>query len=123
MGCLNLFMSAAVELPSSDVALVQALADVASITIVQDQSTRDSAVREAQLQHALESRIVIEQAKGMIAVHDGVGMETAFARLRTHSRNNNLKLTDLATQLIDGSISLDALNPQRRPPPPPVRAN
>jgi GAF domain-containing protein len=122
IGCLNLFMSEAVELPESDVALAQALADVASITIAQDQSTRDAETQKARLQHALDSRIVIEQAKGMIAVHLGVGMQAAFVRLRSHARNHNLRLTDVATRLIDGSMRLDALDPQRRPEPPPPRA-
>ena len=122
IGCLNLFMSEAIDLPGSDVALAQALADVASITIVQNQSTRNSDAQKAQLQHALNSRIVIEQAKGMIAAHSGVGMDAAFTRLRLHARSNNLRLTDVATTLIDGSVSLDALNQQRRPPPPAPQA-
>ncbi len=117
MGCLNLFMSEAGALPDADVALAQALADVASIAIMQDQVSRDGAVREAQLQHALDSRIVIEQAKGMIAVHRGVGMDAAFVRLRSYARSNNLRLADVATTLIDGSVSLDVLNPQDRPTP------
>ncbi len=118
LGCLNLFMSETGALPDSDVTLAQALADVASIAIMQDRLSRDSAVREAQLQHALDSRIVIEQAKGMIAAHQDVSMDEAFARLRSHARSNNLRLTDIATAVIDGSIGLDALAPQRPPPPP-----
>jgi GAF domain-containing protein len=119
IGCLNLFMTEAVELPDSDVALAQALADVASITIVQDQSTRDLDAQKTHLQHALDSRIVIEQAKGMIAARLGVGMDEAFTRLRSHARSNNQGLTDLATRLIDGSVSLDALHEPGRPPPSP----
>ena len=120
MGCLNLFMSDVGALPDSDVALAQALADIASSAIMQGQLSRDSAVRVAQLQHALDSRVVIEQAKGMIAVHQGVGMDAAFASLRSHARSSNLRLTDVARALTDGSVSLDALKPQR-PPPPPAR--
>ncbi len=122
LGCLNLFMSEAGALPDSDVELAQALADVASIAIMQDQLARDSAVREAQLQHALDSRIVIEQAKGMIAAHHDVSMDEAFARLRSHARNNNLRVTDVATALIDGSLSLDVLKTQPPPPPPVSRS-
>ncbi len=122
LGCLNLFMSEPGALPESDVTLAQALADVASIAIMQDQSSRDSAVREAHLQRALDSRIVIEQAKGMIAVHQDVGMDAAFERLRSHARSNNLHLTDVATTLIDGSVSLDALQPQPPPPAPAPRS-
>jgi len=109
MGCLNLFMSEPVRLPDADIALAQALADVASIAIVQDQTTRSAALREGQLQHALESRIVIEQAKGMIAAHADVDMDSAFSRLRDHARSNNLRLTDVAAAVISGSIRMGPL--------------
>lgn len=75
LGCLNLFMSDPVGLSDADVALAQALADVASIAIVQDQATRESAIREGHLQHALQSRIAIEQAKGMIAERARLDMD------------------------------------------------
>lgn len=66
LGCLNIFVTGPGGLSDSDVALAQALADVASITIVQDQAIRNAATREGHLQYALNSRIAIEQAKGMI---------------------------------------------------------
>ncbi len=109
MGCLNLFMSEPVGLPDADIALAQALADVASIAIVHDQATRAAVVHEGQLQHALDSRIVIEQAKGMIAAQANVDMDNAFSRLRAHARNNNLRLTDAAAAIISGSIRLGPL--------------
>jgi GAF domain-containing protein len=120
LGCLNMFMSEPGGLTQSDVALAQALADVASIAIVQDQATRDAAIREGQLQHALNSRIAIEQAKGMIAERHNVDMDEAFARLRTHARNSNRGLTAVAESLVAGSIAIDTITP-RRPPPPPRR--
>ncbi len=126
LGCLNLFMSEPVELAAAEVALAQALADVASIAIVQDQATREAAIREGHLQHALSSRIVIEQAKGMLAERVGVDMDDAFARLRSFARNNNRGLTEVAEGLIAGTISLDLFNDRRgpgerrRPPPPPL---
>ncbi|CAN5516864.1 GAF and ANTAR domain-containing protein [soil metagenome] len=109
MGCLNLFMSEPVRLPDADIALAHALADVASIAIVQDEATRAAAMHEHQLQHALESRIVIEQAKGMIAAQADVDMDNAFSRLRAHARNNNLRLTDVAAKVISGSIRMGPL--------------
>ncbi len=99
LGCLNLFMSEPVRLPDTDVALAQALADVASIAIVQDQATRDALIREGQLQHALNSRIAIEQAKGMIAERAGLDMDHAFHRLRSYARDHNLGLTEVAETL------------------------
>ncbi len=118
LGCLNLFMPTPGGLSDADVALAQALADVASISIIQDQATRDSAVREINLQHALNSRIAIEQAKGMIAERKGIDMDEAFSRLRSYARNNNRGLTDVASALIAGSLSTDVLAPARRQSPP-----
>ena len=119
VGCLNLFMSEPVALSDGEIALAQALADVACIAIVQDQATRDAAVREGHLQHALNSRIVIEQAKGMIAERGGVDMDDAFARLRAFARSNNRGLTETAEALVGGTISIDAIVGSRRVPPPP----
>jgi GAF domain-containing protein len=117
LGCLNLFMSQPVELPDTDVALAQALADVASIAIVQDAATRLATTRELQLQHALDSRVIIEQAKGMVAEHESVNMNAAFTLIRTFARNNNLPLTETAGDLVDGNLSIDTLtqSPRRRP--------
>jgi GAF domain-containing protein len=117
LGCLNLFMSEPVALSDGDIALAQALADVASIAIIQDQVTRDAAIREGHLQHALTSRIAIEQAKGMIAERGGVDMDTAFARLRTFARSNNRGLTEVAQSLVDGSASIDSITARRATPP------
>ncbi len=119
LGCLNLFMSEPVALSDAEVALAQALADVASIAIVQDHATRQAAIREGQLQHALISRISIEQAKGMIAERSGVDMDEAFSRLRAFARNNNRGLTEIAEALVAGTISVDSFNRVRRRPPPP----
>jgi len=122
LGCVNLFMSESGGLSDTDVALAQALADVASIAIVQDQSSRDAVLREGHLQHALTSRIAIEQAKGMIAEHNATSMDEALARLRTYARDRNLGLTAAADALVAGSTSVDAIGAAPgRPPPPPAR--
>ncbi|HUF98934.1 MAG TPA: GAF and ANTAR domain-containing protein, partial [Ilumatobacter sp.] len=117
LGCLNLFMSAPGGLDDDHIALAQALADVASIAIIQDQAARDAAIREGQLQHALNSRIAIEQAKGMIAERHNTDMDEAFSRLRAHARNNNLRLTAVAEALVAGSITIDAITAPRPPRP------
>lgn len=113
LGCLNLFMSEPVELSDEDVALARALADVASIAIVQDQATRDSVIREGHLQHALQSRIAIEQAKGMIAERAQLDMDEAFQRLRRYARNNNRGLTEVAEAIASGALTIDELDPPR----------
>jgi GAF domain-containing protein len=115
LGCLNLFMSEPVELSDADFALAKALADVASIAIVQDQATRASATRETHLQHALQSRIAIEQAKGMIAESSGLDMDGAFNRLRKFARDNNRGLTGVAEAIASGSLSVDSLEPPITP--------
>ena len=122
LGCLNLFITDARGLTDQDVALAQALADVASITIVQDQAIRDAAIREGHLQHALTSRIAIEQAKGMLAERNNTDMGEAFARLRTYARSNNLGLTHVAEAIVAGTIALDAIPARRTPRVPPPRS-
>ena len=115
LGCLNMFVSEPAGLSGADVALAQAFADVASIAIIQDQATREAAVREGDLQHALTSRIAIEQAKGMIAEHNRVDMDEAFSRMRTYAQNNNLRLTDVAEALVAGRTDLGVINTPNRP--------
>ena len=119
LGCLNLFMSEPVGLSDAEISLAQALADVASIAIVQDQATRQAVIREGHLQHALTSRISIEQAKGMLSEHGQVDMDEAFNRLRAFARNNNRGLTEVARSLVDGTLSIQSVWDRRRPPAPP----
>ena len=109
LGCLNLFLTDPVPLTATEINLAQALADVASIAIIQDQAARDAAIREDRLQHALNSRIAIEQAKGMLAEHGNVDMDEAFNRLRRFARNHNRGLTEVAQSLVAGSLSGDDL--------------
>lgn len=115
LGCLNLFNTEPVAMTDAEVALAQALADVASIAMVQDQATRQAAIREGHLQHALISRIVIEQAKGMLAERGGIDMDEAFARLRTFARSNNRGLTDVAEALVAGTTSIEEIVRTRQP--------
>jgi GAF domain-containing protein len=106
LGGLNLFMSRPVPLSAADLNLAQALGDVASIAIIQEQAARDAAVRENHLQHALESRIVIEQAKGMLAEHGGIDMQAAFQALRSFARTTNRGLTEVAESVTTGTLSV-----------------
>ena len=99
IGALNLFHGNPGPLPDADLALGQALADVATIGILQERSVRQSEVVAEQLQTALNSRVIIEQAKGVLAQHHGVNMDVAFDRLRRHARNHNLRLAELARRL------------------------
>jgi GAF domain-containing protein len=119
LGCLNLFLADSVTLSDGEIVLAQAFADVASIAIVQDQATRQAAVREGHLQHALTSRIVIEQAKGMIAERAHVDMDDAFNRLRTFARDHNRGLTEIAAEVVTGALPIDTLAEHRPAKPEP----
>lgn len=105
IGGLNLFHNRAEPVSDSDRRLAQALADVATIGILQQRSAHRNAQLAEQLQLALNSRVAIEQAKGVLAQHHGVPMTTAFEALRGHAREHNIKLTDLATAIVHGNLS------------------
>jgi GAF domain-containing protein len=103
IGALNLFRTHQGTLTDEDAGMAQGLADVATIAILQHRSTLDASVLNAQLNNALNSRIIIEQAKGMVRQATNCGMDEAFSRLRNHARNHNEGLTDLATRVIRNS--------------------
>ena len=107
IGAMNLFSAEPRDIDEPAGHLAQALADVASIAILQDQVIRQSDLRAGQLQHALDSRVAIEQAKGMLAERLRVDMDKAFAMLRTYARSERLHLTAVAMQLVDGTLALD----------------
>jgi GAF domain-containing protein len=115
IGALNLFQFATGELRLADVEAAQALADIATIAILQHRAALEAHILNEQLNHALNSRIVIEQAKGMVAERHGLDMEAAFAALRAHARNNNLRLADVAADVIRGAVP--AFEHRQTPPP------
>ena len=115
IGALNLFHIEPGEMRQADVEAAQALADVATIAILQHRATLEAQVLNEQLNQALNSRIVIEQAKGMVAEREGVDMEQAFVALRNHARNHNLRLADVARDVIAGTLA--AAGSIVRPPP------
>jgi GAF domain-containing protein len=114
IGALNLFHSEPGEMARVEVDAAQALADVATIAILQHRAALEAQVVNEQLHRALNSRVVIEQAKGMVAEREGLNMEQAFSALRNHARNHNLRLVDVAESIIVGSLTASALD--RRPP-------
>lgn len=100
IGTLNLFGSTPRELAERDVRAARALADVATIGILHERSFRASTVLREQLQLALDSRVVIEQAKGVLAQTHSVSPEEAFGMLRGYARANRLLLAEVAQQLV-----------------------
>jgi GAF domain-containing protein len=109
IGALNVFVDDRVIVTDTDLLIAQALADAATIAILQDQATRESQLLVAQLNYALNSRITIEQAKGVLAERAGVDMDAAFARLRTYARSHNLRLGILANDLVSGTLAPEVI--------------
>jgi len=116
IGTMNLFSVHVGELAPLDVAVAQALADVATIGILQERSIRSATLVAEQLQHALDSRILIEQAKGVLAASNGLSMDAAFSAMRAYARNANLTLRKVAGGVIDRTIDVTgAQNAAPRP--------
>jgi GAF domain-containing protein len=110
IGVFDLFRSDPGPLTPGDIALAQAIADLASITSLQAQAQAEARDRDEQLQHALDSRIIIEQAKGMLAERANIDMASAFDRIRAKSRYTNTKLIELATNIVNGRVDIATLS-------------
>jgi transcriptional regulator with GAF, ATPase, and Fis domain len=109
IGALNLFCSAPGTLSHADVRTGQALADVATIGILAQRSVYQAELLSTQLQQALNSRVTIEQAKGVLAERRGITLDEAFEVLRAHARTNNLRLSDLARDVAQRSKAVSSL--------------
>jgi len=110
VGALNLFRVDNALLSEADVIVGQALADVATIAILQHRAGTHAAEVNQQLNFALTSRIVIEQAKGIVAEQANLNMEEAFNRLRNHARNHNLRLADVGVKIVNRALTADSLD-------------
>jgi hypothetical protein len=104
IGAFNLFHTEARALPEADLQVAQALADVATIGILSQRAGHRGEVVTEQLQTALNGRIIIEQAKGMIAELGSIDMEEAFIILRAYARANKRRLSDLARDLVQSHL-------------------
>jgi len=110
IGALNMFRTDEGALGELDVAAAQALADVATIAILQHRAALEGEILTNQLTQALNTRIVIEQAKGVVAERADLDMEQAFNRLRRHARNHNLRLADVAYSIATKAITVNSLD-------------
>ena len=115
LGTLGLFSSEPGSLTESDLNLAQALAHVASIALVTERAASDQAIINDQLQTALTSRIVLEQAKGLLAQSGDLDMDQAFAALRQYSRDTGQRLSDVANALVARDLTTDRLLTHVRP--------
>lgn len=104
IGALNLFRADPGALSPTDIVAARALADVATIGILQNRAAVQAHLVVDQLNQALNSRIVIEQAKGVLAERAKLNMEDAFTWLRTYARSHNRLLVDVARSVVDGSL-------------------
>jgi transcriptional regulator with GAF, ATPase, and Fis domain len=113
IGALNLFRVSPGVFAAADVRVGQALADVATIGLLNERSMRRSDTLNEQLQTALNSRVVIEQAKGKLAERLGVDMDQAFNLLRDFARARNHRLSELSQAFVDGTENLIGLTRTR----------
>jgi GAF domain-containing protein len=109
IGALNLFRAQPGVISDEDIPLGQGLADIAAVALVQERALRESQGVVGQLQSALSSRVVIEQAKGVLSERASITLDAAFARLRDYARTRNLRLSDVAAEMIDGRLQPEAL--------------
>jgi transcriptional regulator with GAF, ATPase, and Fis domain len=107
IGALNLLVEKAEGIDSNTAELGQALADVATMAILQRRMIHEQEVLVEQLQTALDSRIVIEQAKGILSERLGMSVTEAFGLLRGHARRNRKKLSATAQGVIDGAVEIE----------------
>lgn len=103
IGALNLFSAGLVPMAEEDVLFARAFADMATITVLSHRADEASRVTE-RLAHILTSRIVIEQAKGVIFERLGVDIPDAFTLLRSYARSHNALLTDVARDVVEGTL-------------------
>jgi transcriptional regulator with GAF, ATPase, and Fis domain len=108
IGALNLFCSQPGRLSEDDTRIGQALADVATIGILAQRNVHQAELLTMQLQNALTSRVIIEQAKGVLAERHKISVDQAFTLLRKYARNHNQRLSDLARDVAEGRVTVPA---------------
>ncbi|MFD8964059.1 ANTAR domain-containing protein [Streptomyces sp. NPDC059568] len=107
IGAMNLFHTSQQPLSPQDASLAQALADIATIALLQQRDLDQEQTEKAQLQRALTTRITIEQAKGILAERWNTSPDTAFTALRAYARAHQLRVSDCARQIIDQTLDTD----------------
>ncbi|MHA6765209.1 GAF domain-containing protein [Streptacidiphilus sp. PAMC 29251] len=117
IGALGLFQTDDTPLSEEDSTLAQALADMATIAILQQRTLAHSEVERGQLQYALTSRIVLEQVKGILAERWQVSTDEAFAAFRGYARSHHHQLSRLARQIADGEFDTAQIPHAGKPRP------
>ena len=109
IGALSLFTDAPVALSERDAGVGQAMADVATIGLLHQRNGYEQTILSEQLQTALNSRVMVEQAKGVLSARAGVSITEAFDLLRSYARHHKTPLTDVSSAVVDGSLTAAAL--------------
>lgn len=106
IGSLNLLQEAGGVLSERDLVIARALADVATIGILHERTLRETEALTEQLQNALSSRVIIEQAKGVVSHTNGVPIDDAFALIRTYARTHGEHLGDVARRIVERRLTI-----------------
>jgi GAF domain-containing protein len=115
IGSLNLLRTETGAIEEDDLIVAQALADVATIGILQHRTATENKLVAENLQYALNSRVLIEQAKGVLGAHADINMDEAFAAMRNYARSHHQKLADVAREVASrGPILEEMLRLRRR---------
>ena len=109
VGVLTLLHNAPHTLTDVDTRLGQALADAATIGLLHERAVRHAETVTEQLQGALNSRVIIEQAKGVLAAQADIGPDEAFTILRSHARSQELRLSELARAVVERTTDLTSI--------------
>lgn len=117
IGALNLFRGQVHDVDPEGVAMAQTYADMATIGILQQRAAREARELAANLQGALNSRVVIEQAKGVLAERVGYEMDEAYQAMRWYARHHNLRLREVAAGVVGGSLAAAEFRRPERPAP------
>jgi transcriptional regulator with GAF, ATPase, and Fis domain len=115
LGALNLFTVEPKMLSDDHLAVAQGMADIATIGLLHERALHDQVVLAEQLQTALHSRILIEQAKGVLSARAGISVSEAFSRMRTHARRSGKQLTNVAEDVVAGTLEHQHLLPVTDP--------
>lgn len=117
IGALNLFSGLSQDVDPDGVAMAQTYADMATIGVLQQRAAREARELAANLQGALNSRVVIEQAKGVLAERVGYEMDEAYQAMRWYARHHNLRLREVAAGVVGGSLAAAEFHRPERPAP------
>lgn len=107
IGALNMFRAEPGDFDSADVLAGRAMADIATIGIMHERVIREAELRAEQVQHALDSRVAVERAKGVLAERHRLSLGEAFTVLWDYARRNDRPLSQVCSEIVDGTLSLE----------------